>query len=82
MRPAACRHLDRNHHTGGELIQCTERGKTRIKDSEELMDCLYREDGSDCEGIVTDCRVSEARFPVLTAVANLYLKQQVTFQIL
>ena len=46
------------------------------------MDCLYREDGSDCEGIVTDCRVSEARFPVLTAVANLYLKQQVTFQIL
>lgn len=56
--------------------------KTRVKDSEDLMDCLYREDGSDCEGIVTDCRVSEARFPVLTAVANLYLKQQVTFQIL
>ena len=65
-----------------ELIQCTEKGKKRIKDSEDLMDCLYREDGSDCEGIVTDCRVSEARFPVLTAVANLYLKQQVTLQII
>ena len=46
------------------------------------MDCLYRKDDSDCESIVTDCRVSETRFPVLTAVANLYLKQQVTFHIL
>ena len=47
-----------------------------------VVDTLYREDGSDCEGIVTDCRTSEARFPVIAAVANLYLKQQVTFQIL
>ena len=65
-----------------ELIQCTEKGKTRVKDSSDLMDCLYRERDCDCESIVTDCRVSETRFPVLTAVANLYLKQQVTFQIL
>ena len=65
-----------------ELIQCTEKGKTRVKDSSDLMDCLYREGDCDCESIVTDCRVSETRFPVLTAVANLYLKQQVTFQIL
>lgn len=65
-----------------EVIQCTENGKTRLKDSNDLMDCLYRERDVDCESIVTDCRVSETRFPVLTAVANLYLKQQVTFQIL
>ena len=65
-----------------ELIQCTEKWKSRIRDSSDLMDTLYREDGSDCEGIVTDCRTSEARFPVIAAVANLYLKQQVTFQIL
>ena len=65
-----------------ELIQCTEKGKSRIRDSSDLMDTLYREDGSDCEGIVTECRTSEARFPVIAAVANLYLKQQVTFQIL
>ncbi|MCM1188539.1 MAG: hypothetical protein NC541_04490 [bacterium] len=65
-----------------EVIRCTEKGKTRLKNSSELMDCLYRDEDSDCEGIVTDCRVSEARFPVLAAIANLYLKQQVTFQIL
>jgi len=64
-----------------ELIRCTEKGKTNIKDSNDLMD-LYREGDYGGEGIVTDCRVSETRFPVLTAVANLYLKQQVTFQIL
>lgn len=65
-----------------ELIQCTEKGKSSIKDSNDLMDCLYREGGSDCEGIVTDCRTSASRFPVLTAISNLYFKQQVTFQIL
>jgi hypothetical protein len=65
-----------------ELIQCTEKKKTKIKNSNDLMDCLYRERNCDCESIVTDCRTSETRFPVLTAVANLYLKQQVTFQIL
>ena len=65
-----------------ELIQCTEKGKTNIKDSNDLMDCLYQEGDCDRESIVTDCRASETRFPVLTAVANLYLKQQVTFQIL
>lgn len=65
-----------------ELIQCTENGKTRLKDSNDLMDCLYREGDCDCESIVTDCRVSETRFPVLTAIANLYFKQRITFQIL
>lgn len=65
-----------------ELIQCTEKGKKRLKDSNDLMDCLYREGDCDCESIVTDCRVSETRFPVLTAIANLYFKQRITFQIL
>lgn len=65
-----------------ELIQCTENGKTRLKDSNDLMDCLYLEGDCDCESIVTDCRVSETRFPVLTAIANLYFKQRITFQIL
>jgi len=65
-----------------ELIQCTEKEKTRLKDSNDLMDCLYREEYCNCENIVTDCRVSEIRFLVLTAIANLYFKQRITFQIL
>ncbi len=65
-----------------ELIGCTEKGKHRLKDSNELMECLYHDETTDCESIVTDCRISETRFPILTAVANLYFKQQITFQIL
>ncbi|MCM1305264.1 MAG: hypothetical protein NC306_14340 [Butyrivibrio sp.] len=65
-----------------ELIGCAENGKRRLKDSSELMECLYHDEDSDCDSIVTDCRLSETRFPVLTAVANLYFKQQITFQIL
>ena len=73
------------HHemlSTAELIQCTEKGKTHLKDSNDLMNCLYQEEDCDCESIVTDCRISETRFSVLTAIANLYFKQQVTFQIL
>lgn len=65
-----------------ELIGCTENGKRRLKNNNELMECLYHDETTDCDNIVTDCRTSETRFPVLTAVANLYLKQQITFQIL
>ena len=65
-----------------ELIGCTENGKHRLKNNNELMECLYHDETTDCDNIVTDCRTSETRFSVLTAVANLYLKQQITFQIL
>lgn len=65
-----------------ELIGCTENGKHRLKSNNELMECLYHDETTDCDNIVTDCRTSETRFSVLTAVANLYLKQQITFQIL
>lgn len=65
-----------------ELIGCAEHGKRHLKNNSELMECLYHDETTDCESIVTDCRISETRFPVLTAVANLYFKQQITFQIL
>lgn len=65
-----------------ELIGCTENGKHCLKNNNELMEYLYHDETADCDNIVTDCRISETRFPVLTAVANLYLKQQITFQIL
>lgn len=45
------------------------------------MDCLYSDEESDYETIVTDGRVCETRLPVLSAIANLYLKQCITFQI-
>ena len=65
-----------------ELILCTENGKKTLKNTAELMDCLYADEHTDCDTIVTDGRVSAARFSVLTAIANLYLKQRIMFQII
>jgi len=64
-----------------ELILCLENGKKHLKNSAELMECLYSDEDTDCDSIVTNGRISESRYPVLTAVANLYLKQRITFQI-
>jgi hypothetical protein len=64
-----------------ELILCAENGKKSLRNPDELMDCIYTDDSTDCESIITDGRMSETRFPILTAVASLYFKQRIMFQI-
>ncbi|MBO5177795.1 MAG: cell division protein [Lachnospiraceae bacterium] len=64
-----------------ELIRCTEKGKISLKDNEELMECLYPEEDDDCEKLVTEGRFSEIRYTILSAVANLYMKQRIVFQL-
>lgn len=64
-----------------ELILCTENGISKLKDNDALMEALYADEETDCNTIISECRVSETRFSVLTAIANLYLKQRITFQI-
>ena len=64
-----------------ELILCLENGKKTLLNNSELMDCLYADEHADCDIIVINGRICEARYPVLTAIANLYLKQCITFQI-
>ena len=65
-----------------ELIMCVESGKTKLKNTSELMDCLYSDEHTDCESIIIDGRISETRFPVLTAIANLYFKHRIMFQVI
>lgn len=65
-----------------ELILCLDKGKKTINSTKELMECLYQDEHTDCESIVTDGRLCEARYSVLSAVANLYMKQYITFHIL
>jgi len=64
-----------------ELIRCAEKGKKRLRSNQKLMECLYDDDTSDCETIVTESRFSEKQPSVLTAVANLYFKQHIIFDI-
>lgn len=68
--------------SSAELISCVEKGQSSLRNSEELVDLLYRNHDCDCNSILTDSRFSDTRIPTLTAIANLYLKQKILFQIL
>lgn len=65
-----------------ELIQCAQKDIRHLKNKGQLMECLYQDDATDCGSLITDSRFSELSIPVLTAITNLYFKQQVVFDIL
>lgn len=65
-----------------ELLQCAQKDIQRLKNKKELMECLYQDDNTDCDSLIIDSRFSEISLPVLTAIANLYFKQQVILDIL
>lgn len=65
--------------TTAELIMCNEKEVKHLHNSSQLMDVLYSDEYTDCESIILDSCIAEARNTILTAVANLYLKQQVNF---
>lgn len=65
-----------------ELIQCARKDIKQLKNKNELMECLYQDDNTDCDSLIIESRFTELSIPVLTAVTNLYFKQQVVFDIL
>ena len=62
-----------------ELILCVQNGKTNLRNSDELINLLYSDEHTDCENIISDCRVNDLRYPLLTAIVSLYFKQKITF---
>ena len=65
-----------------ELILCIQNGTTRLHNSQELIELVYSDELTDCESILSDCRVNDSRFLVLTAIVNLYFKQRISFCLL
>lgn len=65
-----------------ELIQCARKDIKRLKNKNELMECLYQNDNIDCDSLTIESRFTELSIPVLTAITNLYFKQQIVFDIL
>ncbi len=65
-----------------ELILCIQNGTTRLHNSQELIELLYSDELTDCESILSDCRVNDSRYLVLTAIVNLYFKQRILFCLL
>ena len=74
--------MNRQMLSTAELIQCAQKDIKQLKNNDELMECLYQDDDTDCESLIIESRFSETSIPVLTAITNLYLKQQVVFDIL
>ena len=65
-----------------ELILCIQNGTTRLHNLQELIELLYSDELTDCESILSDCRVNDSRYLVLTAIVNLYFKQRISFCLL
>lgn len=65
-----------------EIILCNDNHISHLKDSSALMEALYNDEDTDYSTLVTTARTSDSRFPVLSAIANLYLKQQIVFQLI
>ena len=65
-----------------ELILCIQNGTTRLHNSQELIELLYSDELTDCESILSDCRINDSRYLVLIAIVNLYFKQRISFCLL
>lgn len=63
-----------------EIILLASKGYDALKDNNELMDALYDDEKSNYKTLFADGRTMDARYPMLTAIVNLYLKQRIQFQ--
>lgn len=62
-----------------ELIFSVERG-AQIETEEEVMEKLYPDPSDTCETLADTAQITKAQYPVLQAVSNLYLNQQILFE--
>ena len=62
-----------------EIIKCVEMNKSSFTNDEEILDTLYEDEYTISENIAYSVKTSPVCRPVLTDVANLYLRQQIVF---
>lgn len=62
-----------------EIIKCVELNKNSFANDEEILDTLYEDEHTTSENIAYSVKSSPVCRPVLTDVANLYLRQQIVF---
>lgn len=65
--------------TTAELMKCVEEGATDISNDDKLTDALFTDDDTTSETLLTTAKTFECMTPILTAVANLYLRKQIIF---
>ena len=63
-----------------ELIKCVETGTYDVSSDDKLLSALYDDLGTTTQNIMYLMRDKPSAQPTVTAVANLYLRQQIVFQ--
>ena len=63
-----------------EIIKCVDQDTLRFATEEELLDVLYHDEYTTSENIVYAVRSLPQCRPVITSVANLYLRKQIIFE--
>lgn len=63
-----------------EIIKCAELNAYEFDTEEELLDTLYHDEYTTSENITHTARLMTKCRPVLTSVANLYLRKQIIFE--
>jgi len=62
-----------------EIIKCVEKKAIDLSTNEKLLDILYDDDETTSDNIASLVRCMDSCQPVLLAIANLYLSQQIIF---
>ncbi len=63
-----------------EIIKCVDKKATRLTTGEKILELLYDDEETTSDNIASLVRCLDSRQPVILAVANLYLAQQIIFE--
>ena len=63
-----------------EIIKCVEKDIHRLPNEKTLLDALYDDSDTTSDNIASMVKASSSTKPVILAVANLYLRQQIIFE--
>ena len=63
-----------------EIITCIEDGQCDVSSDDKVLAAIYGDAFTTCDNIAYSARQTEAELPCLVAVANLYIRQQITLE--
>jgi hypothetical protein len=63
-----------------EIIKCMEKNISRLPNEQALLDTIYNDRDTTSDNIASLMKSSTSSKPVILAVANLYLRQQIIFE--
>jgi len=66
--------------SSAEIIKCVERNIQHLPNDESILDNLYDDWHTTSENIGSLVKISKCSKPVIMAIANLYLRQQIIFE--